>query len=368
VQTELRTEVVLCPNCKGEVPKTLYCLNCGYPLYKVERKAPEEEVTVEVEDDPFAVDPLDDVVKDDVPIEVESTIPEPTYEVEVVTPVLDESVEILVDDEPEAPKMVYELPARIETPQLSSDVFQNEPVITETLVKEEPVESVAIEVEPEIEIVDEVVDDVYAVEIPEPVVEQVPEPMMELASDPVEEDAGFKPDPIIRELMAEFAKNISMKIKLVNLNSTGEVKPETFERLFENYLARGERLMKSRNEKLERAKYDLDQRERALNEARIGLEELKIRKSIGDASDTEYNAKAPGYKWDIGYYEEDVSRKRVETRYMEDLSWVLPAEDIDALKDEGRMAIEGLASLEIMPLETTSKIRIALEDALSCLG
>jgi len=360
VQTELRTEVVLCPNCKGEVPKTLYCLNCGYPLYKVERKAPEEEVTVEVEDDPFAVDPLMDVVQDDVPIEVEPTIPESTYEVEVVTPVLDDGVEILVDDEPEEPKMVYELPVRVETPQLPYEVVQDEPFIIETPVIEEPVEPVVIEVEPEIEITDEVVDDVYAVEIPEPVVEPAPEP--------VEEDTGFEPDPVIRELMAGFAKNISMKIKLVNLNCNGEVKPETFERLFESYLARGERLMNSRNEKLERVKYDLDHRERALNEARIGLEELKIRKSIGDASDAEYYAKAPGYEWDISNYEEDVSRKRVETRYMEDLSWVLPTEDIDALKDEGRMAIEGLSSLEIMPLETVSKIRIALEDALSCLG
>ena len=42
MQTELKTEVVLCPNCKEEVPKTLYCLNCGYPLYKMQSEAEEK--------------------------------------------------------------------------------------------------------------------------------------------------------------------------------------------------------------------------------------------------------------------------------------------------------------------------------------
>lgn len=27
------SEVILCVNCKEEVPVTLYCLNCGFPLY-----------------------------------------------------------------------------------------------------------------------------------------------------------------------------------------------------------------------------------------------------------------------------------------------------------------------------------------------
>lgn len=39
-------DLVRCPSCHEMVPKTLYCLNCGYPLYKVEfeeEEAPGEE-------------------------------------------------------------------------------------------------------------------------------------------------------------------------------------------------------------------------------------------------------------------------------------------------------------------------------------
>ena len=48
IQSDLQAEVLLCPNCKEEVPKTLYCLNCGYPLYKIEVDQPEPEEDAEV--------------------------------------------------------------------------------------------------------------------------------------------------------------------------------------------------------------------------------------------------------------------------------------------------------------------------------
>jgi len=49
-----RSEVIHCPNCQEDVPKTLYCLNCGYPLYKLQpptqpkEEAPKEEEEVEM--------------------------------------------------------------------------------------------------------------------------------------------------------------------------------------------------------------------------------------------------------------------------------------------------------------------------------
>ena len=43
-------ESVQCPNCKEDVPKTLYCLNCGFPLYK-EEQVKEEKSTLEVREE-----------------------------------------------------------------------------------------------------------------------------------------------------------------------------------------------------------------------------------------------------------------------------------------------------------------------------
>ncbi len=42
---DLKSKMVYCPNCKEQVPKSLYCLRCGYPLYtlKEEERGENEE-------------------------------------------------------------------------------------------------------------------------------------------------------------------------------------------------------------------------------------------------------------------------------------------------------------------------------------
>ena len=64
-------EVVHCPNCKEDVPKTLYCLNCGFPLYKEEQLKQEkaehtetiQKPTVPDEDAVIVVDESEEVAK-----------------------------------------------------------------------------------------------------------------------------------------------------------------------------------------------------------------------------------------------------------------------------------------------------------------
>ena len=53
MEVESTEDLVRCPSCHEMVPKTLYCLNCGYPLYKVEFEEEEatEEENVEVEEE-----------------------------------------------------------------------------------------------------------------------------------------------------------------------------------------------------------------------------------------------------------------------------------------------------------------------------
>ena len=46
-----KSEIIHCPNCKEDVPKTLYCLNCGYPLYKLEQKKKNEDPETELVSD-----------------------------------------------------------------------------------------------------------------------------------------------------------------------------------------------------------------------------------------------------------------------------------------------------------------------------
>ena len=43
-----KSDIIHCPNCKEDVPKTLYCLNCGYPLYKLEQEKKNEDPEAEL--------------------------------------------------------------------------------------------------------------------------------------------------------------------------------------------------------------------------------------------------------------------------------------------------------------------------------
>ncbi len=372
MQTELKPEVVLCPNCKEDVPKTLYCLNCGYPLYKMDvlEKAKKEEaekepedVVIEVAPEPFSLEPLKELAEI-MPIEAEPEEPEvvedaPVEMTEIQTEVIPTDLALVIDEVTDIEAVTEDEVTVEDVVEHAVKVFQLEP---------EPVEEIVAVVEEEAAEVIEV-EEVVILEEPEPEVEEVvEEPFVEVVA---EAEPSFEPDPVIREIMETFAKNIAMKIRLVKLLKDGEVKLETFNRLFESYAARGELLMNSRNEMMERVKFDLDNMERGLNEARIGLEELKIRMSIGDASDEEYNAKAPGFEWDIQKYQGDVEKSRAEIKFLGDLNTVISEDEISELKDlcgEGLDSLEDLTYSGSINPEIAHRIKVTLDEALSCLS
>ena len=372
MQTELKPEVVLCPNCKEDVPKTLYCLNCGYPLYKMDvlekakKEEPaeeDEEVVIEVAPEPFSLEPLKELAEI-MPIEAKPEEPEvvedaPVEMTEIQAEVIPTDLALVIDE-------VTDIEAVAKVEVTVEDVVEH--AVKAFQLEPEPVEEVVEVVEEEAAEVIEV-EEVVIVEEPEPEAEETDEePFVEVVA---EAEPSFEPDPVIREVMETFAKNIAMKIRLVKLLKDGEVKLETFSRLFESYAARGELLMNSRNEMLERVKFDLDNMERGLNEARIGLEELKIRMSIRDASDEEYNAKAPGFEWDIQKYQGDVEKSRAEIKFLGDLAIVISEDEISELRNLGG---EGLDSLEDLTYsgainpEIARRIKVTLDEALSCLS
>jgi hypothetical protein len=189
--------------------------------------------------------------------------------------------------------------------------------------------------------------------------------------DIAESMSAFEPEPVIREVMEYLAKNLSLKIKLVKMLQDGEVQSETFERLFESYSALGGHLMKTRNDMIQRISYDLDSMDEALRQAKIGLEELKIKMKIGDVSDEEYQAKAPAFEWDIGQYDDKVSRKKGEKAFLESLTLVMPTEDIEELRAIGESSLEDIEELVKsgkIPSETADKVKLTLEEALTYLN
>ncbi len=394
MQTGLQAEALLCPNCKEEVPKTLYCLNCGYPLYKievesepvveedapepvaiVEAEAVEEEVTEVAPEPQVYIEP--EVVQEEIveitpelpsPIVVEEEVVETAFEPVAVVEAepIEEDVVVLVDS-------VEEIDASVEEVVAVPEVF--EPVIEEIIDFEpamEPVADVNAEAEDAVEIEAPVAEAIVVAEEPEPELvetEEVFAPVVEVEPEVVAVPE-YEPDPVIKEVMENLAKNISMKIRLVDLRRTGGVKTEIFRKLFDSYLTRGELLMNSRSEMLERVRYDLGSMEGALHEAKEGLEELEIRRTIDDVSEEEYAAKAPGFQWDIGQYKDEVGKKQADIYYLEDITRVMSSEEIGELVGLGEGCFEvldELAESEGIEGDAAAKIRVSLEEALACI-
>ena len=378
MQRDIQTEVVLCPNCDEEVPKTLYCLNCGYPLYKLELEQAEPEVSeaIKVEETPELVEPeltREPYVEEEVSPMAEIT--ETTVESVLDVAKLEEEPEITPVDEPEEPAEVVELveavtvqgevEAEVVQIQGPEDIEEDYGVEAEvTAIEEEPSESVE-------EAVVEVVEEITEAETE--AVEEIPEETIieEALEEQVHETlVDFEPDPIVTSVMEHLAKNISIRIKLVNLLRKGDVKEVTFNRLFESYAAQGERWMNRRNEMLERNRYDLDAMEKAFTEARNGLEELEIKKLIGDASEEEYLAKAKAYDWDISLLDKELQRRKCEIAYLEDLTRVMPAEEVQGLKEMTESCYDALDDLDEsgrISSETVMRVKEAMEEALAYL-
>ena len=339
-------EVIHCPNCKEDVPKTLYCLNCGYPLYKLEQQKKAEES--ESESEPEPVEEVDMSVEIDQPEPVEAEL-EPMPETEELVPEPEEAEkEPIPEPEPE-----------IETEITVEE--EPEPEMEETISEPEEVEEIMEEEELE----------------EEPVVEEsVYEPEVETELFNTEERESymmdevkieFAPDPLTKEVMENLAKNITLKIRLVRLLRENQVKEETFKKLFDSYVEQGRLWVGRRDEIIRRFKADIDRMEEELVTARKDYELLEIRKNIGDASEDEYNVKAPAYKWDIENLDNEIKNTRGGIQYVINLKGLIPDEEVEELKAMSESEYSELDDVDGVTSDTIARMKETLAEALNSL-
>ncbi len=225
---DLSSEVVHCPNCNEDVPKTLYCLNCGYPLYKIEQ---EEKAKVQPEAEPEALEVVaPEEPEVDMSIEIEQpeetfvleepepeTKPEPELEPELAEPEpdLEPEPEPELEPEPEPePEPEIEIETTIEVEEVVAEEETLEQVEPEVHVEEPKKEPIEPEMEEELVEAEPVLDmeteaDIFVEEEelelePEPEGEAIEEPIMEglEAEEPVVEDPeieGETPLPEVEE-------------------------------------------------------------------------------------------------------------------------------------------------------------------------
>ncbi|HEX9913574.1 MAG TPA: hypothetical protein VGB32_01530 [Candidatus Bathyarchaeia archaeon] len=369
---DLSSEVIHCPNCKEDVPKTLYCLNCGYPLYKIEQKKTEmvepEPETLEV------VAPKEEV---DMGVEIERPAEPPVLEEEPAPEAERAEVKVTVIEAEEVSLDVEEPEEEaIEEPEPLEATVEPEPEAEYKLDEEPQTDIVEEQVEPEEEVLEEPPEEptVEAVE-PEPEVyeEPAPEPTpipITIKMEPEEmEDirVEFAPDPLTKEVMDNLAKNITLKIRLVKLLKDNQVKEETFKKLFDSYVEQGKIWVSRRDEIIKRFKADIDRMENALVTARKDHELLEIRKSIGDADDEEYIVKAPAYKWDIEHLDKEIKNRKGGIVYVADLKTMVPEVEVHELTRMAETDFGELDTIKNVSSDTIASMKETLTEALNSL-
>jgi len=363
MQEDIQEEVVHCPNCREEVPKTLYCLNCGHPLYKETstiEEAPKQEVGLEehlapaeinlkpeaegvgafepILEEPMEETKLDEIILQNSPTELnQMNLQEHTEREGEHTPPIEEEVahEISLDEDKSLGQEPYMKASQEEV----------------EIVQEETLGSESVQVLEESQVIEE--------KTSEEIVQEPKTVKMEEMPQVLEESFWrYDPDPLVQEILQNIAKNISLKIKLSRLMLDGKLKESTFLKLLEKYSAQGERWISRRNEIIERNRYDIDSMEKALEEAKIAMDELEIRKAIGDVTEDEYSAKMPAYKWDVNSFAEKIRKSKGEVEYLSNINNVLPDEEIKELESLIEMCNESLNNSGELKVSDTVKSRV----------
>lgn len=355
---EQPVKLVGCPNCGDRVPASPYCLKCGYPLYNV-MNGEGEEIVGDADPGPFDLGPLRKIFEE---------AEDPPTTVVDFTP----SIELEEDEVPEESE--YDLAAETEESVEAHEL--SPPALEEDDEMDEPEELRDAEI-----FVDEGLDtgedaapdELEPVEPEEPQIleedeESVEGPAVEgLAEEVLGIEPDFEPDPAASELMRELTKGISLQLWAVNLLREGGIKEDHFNRLFSEYKGQLERCL-SQREKLLGQVLDMEPIEVMLDEARVGLGELEVRKSLGDLHPGEYEAKAPSYQWDIRNYEEEIARRNEEIAFLKDPLDTVPADEMTKMRktaEESLAEMDGLITSGCIGSETADDVKASLGEILS---
>ena len=301
---------VTCPRCESEVPSSLYCVACDCPL---EIEAPAEQVAGSDELH-FDLTPLKEMQAEREPGAHEA-MTEPRY-------------------------------AAVES-TVQGINFNLEPMEKESLNTTPTAEAL----EPEAP------DD--GIEVPETGLQEDREPKRETLQ--TEEPGG--PDPAIEELANELLNSVYLELWSVGLLRKEETGEEQFLRTFDAYHDRVERCIGQRDHLLDQID-DLEAQEAKAREARIELDELDIRKSLGDLHEGEYEARVPALKWTIDHFEAEIKGRRGRITLLEDPIGLMPPGKVDEATTLAVEALELVREAEAsarLSRGTAAKVRASVE-------
>ncbi len=269
----LEVETVTCPRCKGEVPSSIYCVTCGCPL-EIEA-AEDAEGTEEIR---FDIEPLKEMQgESESQNKGESTGPHSVEEGDTVK------------------GLKFALEPVEKEKQTLSQIF-------DTMKDQTPKDAI------------EALDTEF---------HAGPEPPREAPS----AEAAGDHDPEIYELATELLNSVYLKLWSVGLLRKEETDENQFLKAFEGYSDRLERCIGIRDHLLDQIR-DMGAHEAKAREARVELDKLDVRKSLGDLHEGEYQAMAPALRWVIEHHEAETERRQHRIALLEDPMSLMPTEKV----------------------------------------
>jgi hypothetical protein len=174
-------------------------------------------------------------------------------------------------------------------------------------------------------------------------------------------------DKSILELNREMVNCVSLELWSIDQLLEEKIDESQFVQLFEDYNARHQKLTDRRNEMLKHTR-DIDAYEELLKKVKISLDELEMRKSLGDLFEGEYEAKGPAFRWEIQHYQDKFSARKMEISYLKDLANTISPEILSEMKETTQGLLHTLDNLEIVEYvssETIENLRRSLEDIIT---
>ena len=329
LQGDPQEREVECPNCKSSVPRSIYCLSCGFPMYsmmkgddtdiqKIDERPGDDASRAHGDTGSYSLTPVASMTEIEGEGEREHSAEQgqgpsdPLLRLRRFEPKLmeesdsdyDEGVEIMVDDEQSWPR-------------------------------------------------DEPADGADALKYP---------PVGDGATDQGTDESNHA-------LIKNLINSANLRLWSISQLLEGSMSEENFMRLFKGYDARWRLCIEQRRERLEQTR-DMRALQEGLERASVNLGELDLRKSIDDLYEGEYEAKAPAFQWEISHFEGEVEKRKERIRLLEDLRSVVSKEELSEIVSDARMYLERLESQQSTweySRETYEGVKASLEETFQYL-
>jgi hypothetical protein len=135
----------------------------------------------------------------------------------------------------------------------------------------------------------------------------------------------------IEKLADDIFKSMYLELWAVKILESNDFDEAQFLKLFRGYRDRLDSCLTQRDHFLKQYG-ELEEFDIRARESRIELEELEVRKDLGDLKDGEYEALAPALRWKISYNEAEKVKHANLLRVLKDLTHVIPQEKILEIK------------------------------------